>query len=154
MTEIDLDFRSRLLVDAELAAVFNCINDIRAWWSEDFKGSSGGLNDEFEVRFGDVHYSRQKLVEVVADRRIVWLVTDSHLNFVKKTNEWTGTRVSFEISRVDGRTEIQFTHFGLVPAVECFEGCTGGWRFYLSSLLGLINEGSGQPYKVDGQSQN
>lgn len=48
--------------------------------------------------------------------------------------------------RKGGKTEVRFTHVGLVREHECFNLCSDAWGFYIrSSLRGLITKGVGQP---------
>jgi hypothetical protein len=138
----------KLAVNVSAQEAFNSINSVSKWWTENIEGNSHKLNDEFTVRFDDVHVSTQKLIEVVPDRKVVWLVTDSRLNFVADKEEWTDTKISFEIYSKDNKTEIQFTHIGLVPAIDCYQDCSNAWSHYIrGSLLSLITTGKGTPEK-------
>jgi len=140
------NFSVSLLVDQSPEEVFTAINNVRAWWTENLEGNTQQLNDEFSVRFGDVHYSRQKLIAVQPGKKIVWLVTDSRLNFVKDQQEWTNTKIHFDIISHGDKTELSFTHEGLKPAVECFDACANAWSGYISgSLRKLLTEGKGEP---------
>jgi len=140
------DFTITILVNKTAAEAFEAINSVRAWWTENVEGDTQKLNDEFSVRFGDVHYSRQKLTEVVPGEKVVWLVTDSRLTFIKDQGEWTNTRITFQISEQGDKTLVRFTQSGLVPGMECFNDCSNAWTYYIqTSLFNLITTGKGQP---------
>ena len=147
------NYTKTYMVDKAPNEVFNAITDVREWWSglysEEIQGSSNKLNDEFTFRAGGgVHYSKQKLVEIIPDKKVVWSVIDSELSFIKNKNEWTGTKLCFEISQQGDKTEVRFTHLGLVPEIECFDSCSGAWSQYLEQFVSsLITTGKGQAEK-------
>ncbi|WP_026209754.1 SRPBCC domain-containing protein [Cytophaga aurantiaca] len=140
------DYSIELIVDKPIHEVFNSINTVAAWWTDDIKGSTEKLNDVFTVQFADMHISTQKIIELIPDKKIVWLVTDSHLSFLKDKSEWTNTEIHFELSRSNNQTHILFTHVGLVPNIECYKDCTKGWDYYVKgSLYKFLTEGKGTP---------
>ena len=148
------NFSSTLLVNEPASEVFKAINNVSKWWTENIEGNSKKLNDEFTVRFGDIHVSTQKLVELVSNKKVVWLVTYSQLNFVKNKSEWIGTKINFEIEQKGKQTQMKFTHSGLVPAFECFQDCSNAWSEYIQqSLLSLITTGKGQPTPKEGKAK-
>lgn len=140
------DFTTTLLVDRSPKEAFDAINNVRGWWSENIEGGTEKLNDVFTYRVKDLHQCTMKLTEVVPNKKVVWLVLDNYFNFTKDQSEWIGTKVSFEITEKDGKTQIRFTHIGLVPAHECYEICENAWTGYIqNSLRDLITTGTGQP---------
>lgn len=78
------DFNISFLVNQLPEEVFKTITNVLAWWSEDLKGNSELLNEEFIYQQDEFHYSKHKLMEVNQFTKIVWLTLDSKLTFVKK----------------------------------------------------------------------
>jgi len=143
-------FTTTLLVDQTREEAFNAINNVRGWWSEEIEGGTNQLNDEFMYHYEDVHFCQMKLIEVIPNKKVVWLVKYNYFNFTEDKSEWTGNKISFEISEKGKKTQIRFTHLGLVPAYECFEICSNAWNQYIrQSLFGLITTGQGQPNRAN-----
>ena len=144
------NFTATFTVDQTPKEAFAAINNVRGWWSGNIEGSTNKLGDEWTYRYKDMHYSKQKITELVPGKKIVWLVLDSYLDFVKDKTEWNGTKVTFEISKKDKKTELRFTHVGLVPEYECYDDCSNAWGSYVNgSLKNLITKGKGQPNKPE-----
>ena len=130
------DYTASISVKATPEQVFKNINSVSKWWTENVQGRSEELNDEFIVRSGDIHYSKHKIIEVVPDKKIVWLVTESKLNWINNNKEeWTNTKMIFEIIPNGNETTIRFTHEGLFPGQECYENCVKGWDSVIKQNL-------------------
>lgn len=132
------DFTLTLLTDQAPQKVYQAIKNVRAWWSgyysEEIIGNTENLHDEFSFRAGDgVHFTKHKLIEVIPDKKVVWLTMESDLSFINKKDEWTGTKVIFEISKKGDQTQLKFTHEGLTPQVECYDACAPTWTQYLQN---------------------
>ncbi|WP_328387857.1 SRPBCC family protein [Nocardia sp. NBC_00416] len=147
-----------ITVDRTPDEVFAAVTDVRGWWSENLIGATTGLHDEFvftdDCKYAGetaqekkgIRFSRFRLTEVVRGERMVWHVLDSYLTFVDDRHEWTDTDVVFDIAATPEGTTLHFTHEGLTAASECFEACSRGWTFYITtSLPQLIATGAGQP---------
>jgi hypothetical protein len=146
----DQDFVTTFTVDHSSDEVFDAITNVRGWWSGQIDGSTDKLGDEFTYRYEDVHYSKQRITELVPGKKVVWRVLDANLNFVADKSEWTGTEITFEIAQKGDRAEVRFTHVGLVPDYECYSACSSAWSFYINdSLRSLITTGAGQPNDTD-----
>jgi hypothetical protein len=139
------DFTSTFFVNQTPAQVFNAVNNVREWWQGEIEGSTDKSGDEFTYRMKGFHYSKQRIIESVPDKKIVWLITDSKLTFLKNQTEWTGTKICFDISEINNKTQLRFTHIGLVPDIECYDSCSNGWsKLIQESLFNFITTGKGK----------
>ncbi|WP_316847697.1 SRPBCC domain-containing protein [Pedobacter psychrodurus] len=138
------DYSTSILVNKTLEEVFNDINHVSGWWQGEIKGDTEKLGDEFTYQMGEVHFSRQKVIESLPGKKVVWLVTDSEISFVSDQKEWVDTKIVFEISPEGDKTRLTFTHQGLVPAIECYGSCSGAWQSLIEkSLFSYILTGKG-----------
>jgi hypothetical protein len=139
-------FTTSFLVDQSPEEAFAAVNNVRGWWSGNIEGATDKLGEEFTYRYEDVHFSKQRITEMVPGKRVTWSILDAYLSFTEDKAEWKGTRVAFDISKQGDKTEVRFTHLGLVPDFECYDECSSAWGFYINtSLRNLIATGKGDP---------
>jgi hypothetical protein len=140
------NYTASFTVDQSPDDVFDAVNNVRGWWSGDIDGRTDTLGAEFTYRYQDLHRSTQKITEFVPGKKVVWHVLDAKINFVEDKDEWNGTDIVFEIDSKGSKTELRFTHVGLVPGIECYGKCSGAWGYYINeSLRSLITTGKGDP---------
>ncbi len=130
------DFNCRITVNTTPQKAVEGILQVPRWWTKDFTGSSREINDEFIIQHGDAHYSKHKLIEIIPGKKLVWLITESNLNWLKyNRHEWTNTKTIFEIKAKGDLTVIEFTHQGLIPEMECYFRCIEGWDIVIKERL-------------------
>ncbi len=140
------NFHTSFTVDQSPDEVFQAINNVAGWWSGEVDGPTDRLGAEFTYRYKDMHLSTQRVTEFVPGKKVVWHVTNAELTFVKDKSEWIGTDIVFEIEKKGGKTELRFTHVGLVPSFECYGGCSGAWGALVEgNLQKRITTGKNQP---------
>jgi len=139
------DFSYSLTVKASAKEAMKMISQVKLWWAKNFKGKAGKLNDKFSVHFGDT-FVNFRISEVIADKKIIWLITDCNLHWIEDKKEWKNTEVIWNLTEKSGKTTIDFVHKGITPESECYESCKPGWTHHLKdSLLKLIDKGKGFP---------
>ena len=146
----DQNYTADFSVDQSPEEVFAAINNVRGWWSEAIEGRTDRPGAEWTYRYKDVHHCKMKITEFIPGQKVVWLVVDNNFNFTKDKTEWKGTKVIFEISKKGNKTEVRFTHLGLIPQYECFDVCSDAWGSYIKgSLRNLITKGKGHPNPLE-----
>jgi Activator of Hsp90 ATPase homolog 1-like protein len=128
------DYQKIFNTNVTAKEAFENITNVGDWWTKSFKGSAKNLNDKFEVTFGKTKVNF-KVIEVVPFSKLVWLVTDCYLDWLKDKTEWKDTRLVWDISEENKKTKIEMTHVGLVPGLECYKDCEAGWNQYAGESL-------------------
>lgn len=142
-------YTATITVAAAPRAAFDAINDVAGWWGR-ITGATTAVGDEFVYVVPGLHYSGFRVVDLVPERRVEWLVTGSYLDFVEDKQEWNGTTARFKIEPAGEGSRITFTHQGLESTHECFEICSNAWGMFIrGSLKQFIETGVGAPYQFE-----
>jgi hypothetical protein len=140
-----IDYQAVIETSVSAKEAFDAIGRVSEWWTENTAGGTTNLNDEFMVRFGET-FSKFKVIEADQAEKLVWLVIDCNLHWMKNKKEWKGTKILWQLSSANGSCRIHMTHVGLNAGIGCFEDCTKGWNHYVTvSLFKLIQDGRGEP---------
>ncbi|WP_316814020.1 SRPBCC domain-containing protein [Pedobacter heparinus] len=143
-------YTATIVVDQSPEIAYDAIKNFRSWWSEEIEGPTDQLNGVFVYHYKDVHICKMKLIESLADKKLVYQVLDNQFSFTTDKSEWIGTKLIFEIVAEGGKTKVKFTHEGLVPEYECYKVCNDAWGNYIkNSLYSLITTGKGMPNPKD-----
>ena len=100
-----IDFTTIIQVNQSPQEVFNAVTNVQGWWSEEIEGNTTKLNDEFNYHYEDVHRCKIKLIEVIPNQKIVWLIEENYFSFTKDDTEWTNTTAVFDISKENDKTK-------------------------------------------------
>lgn len=145
------NFTTTITVNKNISDAFNSIKNFKGWWSEEIEGNTDKLGETFFYHYKDVHLCKIKLIEMVEDKQLVYLVIENEFNFTKDKTEWINTKLIFDVSTEGSNTKIVFTHEGLVPAYECYNVCHDAWTSYIQgSLKNYIETGIGKPNGKEG----
>jgi len=135
-----LNYYCSITANVSVRQAFEAINNqVSEWWTRDFEGSSGNLDDIFTVRFGDA------AVTIKADgfvplRKILWRVVDCDFGGLNNHAAWKDTKIIWQLLPGNNSTEIKMTHIGLVADIECYHDSVKYWDgFVKENLLNLLN---------------
>ncbi len=96
--------------------VFSHLVKLDKWWPEHFDGEPIQLNSEFVFTTGDNHYSKNKVIEFVPNKKLAWITLES----IRKSDsyDWSGTKFIFDITSSGNKSKLKFTYDGLVLEAE------------------------------------
>lgn len=121
-------------------AALSSVEGLSGWWTTTTEGESvpGRL---LTFRFGK-HTTLMQVEMLEHDQRVVWECKEQN-------SEWTGTRLSFELSEDAGRTTLVFRHAAWEKQTPLFAHCSMKWATFLLSLRQYVETGEGRPFPRD-----
>ena len=148
------DFTTSITVQQTPEKVFNAINNVRSWWSQNIEGATNQAGSIFIYR--DKYLEAKMQIRTLTKTQIIWDVLETHNSFFGKENEreWDGTSIQFDINQnKTGTTTVKFTHKGLTTGAVCYNVCSNSWEYFIgTSLKALIETGKGKDISNDENS--
>lgn len=123
---------------------------VAGWWTDDAQGESkvgGTLTFRFSAGGVEIGSFDMKVLELDPARRVLWQVIDG-------PEEWTGTRIGFDLKQDGDYAIVLFRHEGWEEPVEFMHHCSTKWAIFLMSLKSLLETGKGAPSPHDTKIDN
>lgn len=128
-------------IRADASAVFRAVSTpegLNQWWTESCDGDSQ-VDTTFALGFGPAYQWTALVSRCVPDRRF-------ELTMQSADDDWTGTRLNFELSESSGVTQLRFSHTGWPAANAHFRTSCHCWALYLRLLRRYLEHGETVPY--------
>ncbi|WP_067687353.1 SRPBCC family protein [Nocardia jejuensis] len=135
-----VDILHRVAIKSPAAEVYSALTSVEGlsgWWASDTTGKGDDIGGVVQFRFGPGGID-MKVVELDADKRVLWEVVDG-------PEEWIGTHVEWALAVEDEYTTVMFRHLGWKEPVDFMHHCSTKWAVFLLSLKSLVETGTGAP---------
>lgn len=134
-----------LLADCDtVSAYLTSAAGVGRWWGPASGDATAG--GTLVVDFGAFGVNAVHVAEA-GPTRVVWEpVAVDGTTPTAHTPEWIGTRIEFDLTPSESGTELRFRHTGLTEALQCWDDCSAGWRYFLASIERLAATGAGTPF--------
>ena len=136
------DILHDLPIKASARRVFEAVSTpagLDTWWAERSAGTPAA-DAVYDLGFGPGYQWRARVTRYEPD-------TDFELEMVTADDDWTGTRVAFQLEARGERTWLRFSHTGWPSVNEHYRISCNCWAMYLRVLRRYLEHDEAVPYK-------
>ena len=133
-----MNYQKSITIKTSQSLIYNALcNELSQWWG-DMDKPANKIGDVFTVSWGEPWY-KFKVIKYEPYKKLSWECIDSNqiigdLKGVQK--EWVGTKLHWKIKQNDlGKSQLNFTHEGLVPEFICYDVCSNAWSDFIGISL-------------------
>ena len=136
------DILHELTIEATPDAVYAAIteeNGLKGWWTTHTKAQPAvGSVAEFGFMGGQMVF-KMKIKTLEAGKTVNWDVEGGG------PPDWAATRVTWDLTPVEGGTKVLFGHRGYASSEGSFASVNYNWGYFLTSLKAYVETGQGMP---------
>src|SRR5690348_15110031 len=98
------NFQTSITANISASEAIKNISKVPEWWGISFSGNSEKLNDKFVVKMGGDSFFNFTVIELIPNKKVIWLVTDCYMPWYSDKKEWANTKLIFDLSENNGIT--------------------------------------------------